>query len=221
MNPCIAPSILSADLGRLREQVEAAVLGGADWIHVDVMDGNFVPGITFGEPIISALRSITDVPLDVHLMVDRPQRYIADYAAAGADIFTIHPEATIHVQRHLSAIREAGMRAGLALNPGTPLSFLEEVLDEVDLVLVMSVNPGYGGQAYLPAASSKIARVRELLTRRGCSAKLEVDGGITVDTIRLALEAGADTFVAGTSVFGTNDPEAAVQALRSACAVRV
>ncbi len=221
MNPCIAPSILSADLGRLREQVEAAVLGGADWIHLDVMDGHFVPGITFGEPIISALRSITDVPLDVHLMVDRPQRYIADYAAAGADIFTIHPEATIHVQRHLSAIREAGMRAGLALNPGTPLSFLEEVLDEVDLVLVMSVNPGYGGQAYLPAASSKIARVRELLTRRGCSAKLEVDGGITVDTIRLALEAGADTFVAGTSVFGTNDPEAAVQALRSACAVRV
>jgi len=221
MNPCIAPSILSADLGRLREQVEAAVLGGADWIHVDVMDGHFVPGITFGEPIISALRSITDVPLDVHLMVDRPQRYIADYAAAGADIFTIHPEATIHVQRHLSAIREAGMRAGLALNPGTPLSFLEEVLDEVDLVLVMSVNPGYGGQAYLPASSSKIARVRELLTRRGCSAKLEVDGGITVDTIRLALEAGADTFVAGTSVFGTNDPEAAVQALRSACAVRV
>lgn len=221
MNPCIAPSILSADLGRLREQVEAAVLGGADWIHLDVMDGHFVPPITFGEPIISALRSITDVPLDVHLMVDRPQRYIADYAAAGADIFTIHPEATIHVQRHLSAIREAGMRAGLALNPGTPLSFLEEVLDEVDLVLVMSVNPGYGGQAYLPAASSKIARVRELLTRRGCSAKLEVDGGITVDTIRLALEAGADTFVAGTSVFGTNDPEAAVQALRSACAVRV
>lgn len=221
MNPCIAPSILSADLGRLREQVEAAVLGGADWIHVDVMDGHFVPGITFGEPIISALRSITDVPLDVHLMVDRPQRYIADYAAAGADIFTIHPEATIHVQRHLSAIREAGMRAGLALNPGTPLSFLEEVLDEVDLVLVMSVNPGYGGQAYLPASSSKIARVRELLTRRGCSAKLEVDGGITVDTIRLALEAGADTFVAGASVFGTNDPEAAVQALRSACAVRV
>lgn len=221
MNPCIAPSILSADLGRLREQVEAAVLGGADWIHLDVMDGHFVPGITFGEPIISALRSITDVPLDVHLMVDRPQRYIADYAAAGADIFTIHPEATIHLQRHLSAIREAGMRAGLALNPGTPLSFLEEVLDEVDLVLVMSVNPGYGGQAYLPAASSKIARVRELLTRRGCSAKLEVDGGITVDTIRLALEAGADTFVAGTSVFGTNDPEAAVQALRSACAVRV
>ncbi len=221
MNPCIAPSILSADLGRLREQVEAAVLGGADWIHLDVMDGHFVPGITFGEPIISALRSITDVPLDVHLMVDRPQRYIADYAAAGADIFTIHPEATIHLQRHLSAIREAGMRAGLALNPGTPLSFLEEVLDEVDLVLVMSVNPGYGGQAYLPASSSKIARVRELLTRRGCSAKLEVDGGITVDTIRLALEAGADTFVAGTSVFGTNDPEAAVQALRSACAVRV
>ena len=221
MNPCIAPSVLSADLGRLREQVEAAVRGGAEWIHVDVMDGQFVPGITFGAPIISALRTITDVPIDVHLMVDRPERYVADYAAAGANVFTIHPEATIHVQRHLATIREAGMRAGLALNPGTPLSFLEEVLDDVDLVLIMSVNPGYGGQAYLPASSAKIARVRELLTRRGCSARLEVDGGITVDTIRSAFEAGADTFVAGTAVFGTEDPEAAVQALRSACAVRV
>jgi ribulose-phosphate 3-epimerase len=221
MNPCIAPSVLSADLGRLREQVEAAVRGGAEWIHVDVMDGHFVPGITFGAPMISALRAITNVPIDVHLMVDRPERYVADYAAAGADVFTIHPEATIHVQRHLATIREVGMRAGLALNPGTPLSFLEEVLDDVDLVLVMSVNPGYGGQAYLPASSCKIARVRELLTRRGCSAKVEVDGGITVDTIRSAFEAGADTFVAGTAVFGTDDPEAAVQALRSACAVRV
>lgn len=221
MNPCIAPSILSADLGRLREQVEAALRGGAEWIHVDVMDGHFVPGITFGAPIIAALRSITDVPLDVHLMVDRPERYITEYAAAGANVFTIHPEATIHVQRHLAAIRESGMRAGLALNPGTPLAFLEEVLDDVDLVLVMSVNPGYGGQAYLPASSAKIARVRELLSHRGCSAKLEVDGGITADTIRSALTAGADTFVAGTSVFGTNDPEAAVQTLLSACAVRV
>jgi len=221
MNPCIAPSVLSADLGRLREQVEAAVRGGAEWIHVDVMDGQFVPGITFGAPIISALRTITDVPIDVHLMVDRPERYVADYAASGANVFTIHPEATIHVQRHLAAIREAGMRAGLALNPGTPLSFLEEVLDDVDLVLIMSVNPGYGGQTYLPASSAKIASVRELLTRRGCSARLEVDGGITVDTIRSAFEAGADTFVAGTAVFGTDDPEAAVQALRSACAVRV
>jgi ribulose-phosphate 3-epimerase len=221
MIPCIAPSVLSADLGRLREQVEAAVRGGAEWIHVDVMDGQFVPGITFGAPIISALRTITDVPIDVHLMVDRPERYVADYAAAGANVFTIHPEATIHVQRHLAAIREAGMRAGLALNPGTPISFLEEVLDDVDLVLIMSVNPGYGGQSYLPASSAKIARVRELLTRRSCSARLEVDGGITVDTIRSAFEAGADTFVAGTAVFGTDDPEAAVQALRSACAVRV
>lgn len=221
MTPCIAPSILSADLGKLREQVEAAVRGGADWIHVDVMDGHFVPGITFGAPIISALRAITDVPLDVHLMVDRPERYVADYAAAGANVFTIHPEATIHVQRQLSAIREAGMRAGLALNPGTPLSFLEEVLDVVDLVLIMSVNPGYGGQSYLPASSSKIARVRELLTDRGCSARLEVDGGITVDTIRPAFEAGADTFVAGTAVFGADNPEVAVAALRSACTVRV
>lgn len=221
MIPRIAPSILSADLGKLREQVEAAVRGGADWIHIDVMDGHFVPGITFGAPMISALRAITDVPLDVHLMVDRPERYVADYAAAGASIFTIHPEATIHVQRQLAAIREAGMLAGLALNPGTPIAFLEEVLGDVDLVLIMSVNPGYGGQDYLPASSAKITRVRELLVRRACSAQLEVDGGITVDTIRTAFEAGADTFVAGTAVFGSDDPEAAVRALRNACAIRV
>jgi len=221
MKPCIAPSVLSADLGRLREQVEAAARGGADWIHVDVMDGHFVPSITFGSPMVKALRSITDLPIDVHLMVDQPERYIDEYAAAGAAVFTLHPEATIHVQRHLSAIRNAGMKAGLALNPGTPIALLEEVLDDVDLALVMSVNPGYGGQRYLPSASTKIARIRELLDRRGCSARVEIDGGITVETIRTAWQAGADTFVAGTAVFGTDDPSAAVRALRDACAVRV
>ena len=221
MKPCIAPSVLSADLGRLREQVEAVVRGGADWIHVDVMDGQFVPPITFGAPMVTALRSITDLPLDVHLMVNRPERYIEEYSAAGAQVFTIHPEATVHVQRHLAAIREGGMKAGVALNPGTPVAMIEELLDDLDLVLVMSVNPGYGGQHYLPSASAKIARIRELLERRGSSARVEVDGGITVDTIRQVWEAGADTFVAGTAVFGDDDPSAAVQALRDACAVRV
>ncbi len=220
MTARIAPSVLSADLGRLAEQVAEAASGGAEWVHVDVMDGHFVPNLTFGAPLIRALRRITDLPIDVHLMVERPEQYIVEYAAAGADIFTFHPEATVHVQRHLATAREQGMSAGLALNPGTPLGWLEEVVDDVDLVLVMSVNPGYGGQGYLPASTAKIARVREVLNAAGSQAALEVDGGITVDTIALARNAGADTFVAGTAVFGESDPAEAVRALKRACMAR-
>ncbi|HEU4570335.1 MAG TPA: ribulose-phosphate 3-epimerase [Gemmatimonadales bacterium] len=213
----LAPSVLSADLGRLREQLAEAKAGGADLVHVDVMDGRFVPNLTFGAPLVAALRKVTDLPLDVHLMVVEPERFIAPYADLGCAIFTFHPEATVHVQRHLVAVRERGMQAGLALNPSTPLQVVEEVAGDLDLLLIMSVNPGFGGQRYIPASTDKIARARALLDRRRSAAALEVDGGIALDTITDAWRAGADTFVAGQAVFGQPDPAAALRALRRAC----
>ena len=217
----IAPSVLSADLGRLPEQLDRAAEGGADWLHVDVMDGHFVPSLTFGAPLVRALRRLTSMPIDVHLMVERPERYLGEFADAGASVFTFHPEATVHLQRHLATARQLGMLAGLALNPSTPVALLEEIVDDVDLVLVMSVNPGYGGQSYIPQSSDKIRRTRALLDRRNSRAALEVDGGITTATIVEAWSAGADTFVAGTAVFGAADPAQAVRDLRRQCAVIV
>jgi ribulose-phosphate 3-epimerase len=217
----IAPSILSADLGRLAEQIERAAEGGADWLHVDVMDGHFVPSLTFGAPLVRALRRLTSMPIDVHLMVEHPERYLGEFADAGASVFTFHPEATVHVQRHLATARQLGMVAGLALNPSTPVALLEEIVDEVELVLVMSVNPGYGGQAYIPQSTDKLRRTRALLDRRNSRAALEVDGGITTATIGEAWASGADTFVAGTAVFGAADPGQAVRELKRQCAVKV
>lgn len=216
--PRIAPSVLSADLGRLKEQVAEAKAGGAEWLHVDVMDGRFVPNLTFGAPLIKALRKVSDLPLDVHLMVEGPERYIAEYADLGCSVFTFHPEATVHAQRHLAAIRERGMKAGLALNPSTPLGAIDEVVGDLDLLLIMSVNPGFGGQKYIPASTDKIRRSRALLTARKSAAVLEVDGGIDPTTIAAAWQAGADTFVAGQAVFGQPDPVAAIKNLRRACA---
>ncbi|HEX9631464.1 MAG TPA: ribulose-phosphate 3-epimerase [Gemmatimonadales bacterium] len=217
----LAPSILSADLGRLADDIARVEAGGADVIHVDVMDGRYVPNLTFGAAVVATARKATHLPVDVHLMVVDPEQYLEPFAAAGASIFTFHPDATRHVQRHLAAARELGMRAGLALNPADPLTLVAEVLDDLDLLLLMTVNPGFGGQHYIPASTDKIRRARALLDRHGSGIWLEVDGGITVETIAGASRAGADTFVAGSAVFGTPDPAAALRELRRRCAVEV
>ena len=217
----IAPSVLSADLSRLAEQVQQVLAGGADWVHVDVMDGRFVPNLTFGANMIAALRGLTDKPIDVHLMVVEPEHYIESFAAAGASVFTFHPEATVHVQRHLETVKKQGMLAGLALNPGTPLAHAEEVVHDLDLLLIMTVNPGFGGQSYLPGSNEKIQRARALLNANRSQCFLEVDGGITKQTIAAAHQAGADTFVAGNAIFASADPGREVQELRRRCMVTV
>ncbi|KPJ86826.1 MAG: ribulose phosphate epimerase [Gemmatimonas sp. SG8_17] len=216
-NVYIAPSILSADLARLAEEVAAVESGGANWIHVDVMDGHFVPNLTVGAGLVAALRRITELPIDVHLMVERPEWYIAPFADAGASVFTLHPETTAHVQRHLDQVKACGMLAGLALNPGTPLDYALEVIADLDLVLIMTVNPGFPAQKYIPSATNKILRARQLLDDHLSQARLEVDGGISRSTIGEAHRAGADTFVAGSAIFGSDNPTAEVQELRRRC----
>lgn len=213
----IAPSILASDFTRLGDQVREAEAAGADLIHVDVMDGHYVPNISVGLPVVAALRGVTRLPLDVHLMISEPARYVEAFAQAGADILTVHPETDVHVHRTLQQIRASGIRAGVSLNPSTPETVLHYVLPLLDYVLVMTVNPGFGGQAFLPAMLEKIRAVRRLLDAADSHALLSVDGGITVETVAMVVGAGANTLVAGSSVFGAAEGIAyAIEALRRA-----
>lgn len=211
----IAPSILAADIARLGEEVRDVTEAGADWIHVDVMDGHFVPNITIGPFVTEAVRRSTHLPIDVHLMIEEPERYISDFAKAGADIIGVHVETCPNLHRSVGQIREAGKRACVVLNPATPASALEYVLNDLDQVLVMTVNPGFGGQSYIAAMESKIATIRSWIDERGLAVDLQVDGGISPKTIGAARSAGADVFVAGTAVFGAKDYKLAIAELRA------
>ena len=213
----LAPSILSADFARLGEQVTEVDRAGADYIHIDVMDGHFVPNITIGAPVVASIRPLTSLPLDVHLMIAHPELYISDFAASGADIITVHIEACTHLHRTIQSIKSLQIKAGVALNPATPLNTIEEIIPHVDLVLIMSVNPGFGGQSFIPTTLSKIANLRSMLDDGKLNAELEVDGGVTIDNVRNIVKAGADVLVAGNSIFkDTEGISRALQKIREA-----
>jgi len=211
----IAPSILSADFSRLGEEVKAVERVGADWIHVDVMDGHFVPNITIGPLVVKAVRGVTELPLDVHLMIENPDLYLEDFARAGSTFITVQVEACVHLDRTIHAIKALNVKAGVALNPATPLSTIEWVLEDVDMVLVMSVNPGFGGQKFIPQALQKIRDLKPMIRAKNPNVLIEVDGGINQETIRSVSEAGADAFVAGSAIFGSSDYGKTVGKFRS------
>ncbi|MBE6068268.1 MAG: ribulose-phosphate 3-epimerase [Clostridium lundense] len=212
----IAPSILSADFSKLGEEVKNIEAHGADIVHIDVMDGMFVPNITFGMPIIKSIRNVTKMPFDVHLMIEKPDRYIEDFVKAGADIITVHYEADKHIDRTINYIKSFGVKAAVALNPGTPVSNIKDLIPELDMVLIMSVNPGFGGQKYIKYASNKIREVKELKDKFNPNLLIEVDGGVDVSNIREVVESGANVIVAGSAVFKNNDVEGNIKNLREA-----
>lgn len=212
----IAPSLLAADFARLGEQIRAVESGGADVLHFDVMDGRFVPNISIGIPVLESIRKATRLPLDVHLMIENPEQYIERFVRAGANRVLVHQETTPHLDRALAMVREAGAEAGAVINPSTPVLMLTDVLDLVDTVLVMSVNPGFGGQKYIPRATEKVAELNEIRVRRKAGFRIEVDGGIELEHTTELARAGANTFVAGTSIFHTHDPAEAVRKMRAA-----
>jgi len=217
----MAPSILSADFTRLGEAVEMVEAGGADLIHVDVMDGHFVPNLTIGPPVVKALKRITKLPLDVHLMIDNADETVAWYLDAGADIVVVHAEACNHLHRIVQTVHEAGAQAGVSLNPGTPVSSLDAIIADLDFILVMSVNPGFGGQAFIPSALEKIRDIAALARSKGAQPRIAVDGGIDVRTAPLVVEAGADTLIAGSAVFCAEDPAKALRDIRAAAVTKM
>ncbi|MBP2644813.1 MAG: rpe [Firmicutes bacterium] len=212
----IAPSILSADFGSLAAEIQRVDAAGADLIHIDVMDGHFVPNLTFGPPVVAAVRSATRLPFDVHLMINNPQQMIEPFVKAGADIITVHAETTPHLHRVLQNIKEQGAKTGVSLNPATPLSVVEEVLDITDMVLIMSVNPGFGGQKFIPSSVDKIRRLKAMIDGQKLSVDIEVDGGINASTVKSVIDAGANVLVAGSAVYGAEDIAKAIHLLRGA-----
>lgn len=214
MKQLIAPSILAADFGKLAQDIDMINRSEADWIHCDVMDGTFVPNISFGMPILKAVQKVAKKPMDVHLMIENPSHYLEAFRDVGADILTVHQEACVHLDRTLHAIRDLGMKAGVAINPSTPIELLSEVLSLIDVVCIMSVNPGYGGQKFIPYTYDKVRRLKKMITEKGCETLIEIDGGVSDQTAPGLLEAGADVLVAGSYVFKSENPIATIQQLK-------